>query len=41
MISSVMILDQWVYPEETTKFEQQAQMTAITVAAQITRPHIE
>jgi len=31
MLSSVMILDWWVDPEETTMFTQGAQMEAITV----------
>jgi len=41
MFSLVMILDWWVDPEETTMFTQGAQKEAITVAAQLTRPHIE
>jgi len=41
MFSSVMILDQWVDPEETTRFTLGAQEEAITVAARLTRPYIE
>jgi len=41
MLSSITILDQWVDPEEITKFTQRAQKEAITVAARPTRPHIE
>jgi hypothetical protein len=33
MYASVMIVDRWVYPEETTKFTQGAQKEAITVTA--------
>ena len=36
MFSSVTILDQWVDPEETTKFAHGAQNEAITVAACLT-----
>jgi hypothetical protein len=36
MFLSVMILDRWVDPEETTKFAQGAQKEAITVAARRT-----
>jgi hypothetical protein len=41
MVFSVTILHRWVDPEETTKFIYGAQMEAITVAAQLTRPHID
>jgi len=41
MFSAVMILDWWVDPEETMKFTQGSQKEAITVAARLTRPHIE
>jgi len=36
MFSSVMILDRWVDPEETTRLTQGAQKEAITVAARLT-----
>ena len=36
MLSSVMILDRWVDPEETQRLTQGAQKEGITIAARLT-----
>jgi len=41
MFSSITILDWWVNPEQATGLPEGAQNEAITVAAQLTMPHIE